>query len=132
MASIAILVGGALVNALAFSGSNFLFTILRSSASTKSASVTIKQSSSCRPHRHHGPGNGPGASTLSMRNCAGKVMLLRRSGMLTLHCRNMRRSPGTTSTPWGPSPNSPTFIPRATARKTAKSPLSSWGWPRPA
>ena len=61
-----------------------------------------------------------------------KVMLLRRPGMLTLQCRNMRRSPGTTSTPWGPSPSSPTFIPRATAKKTAKSPLSSWGWPRPA
>ncbi|MCU7813520.1 MAG: hypothetical protein KZQ77_20135 [Candidatus Thiodiazotropha sp. (ex Notomyrtea botanica)] len=31
MASIAMLVGGALVNALAFSGSNYLFTMLRSS-----------------------------------------------------------------------------------------------------
>ena len=31
MASIAMLVGGALVNALVFSGSNYLFTILRSS-----------------------------------------------------------------------------------------------------
>ena len=31
MASIAMLVGGALVNTLAFSGSNYLFTILRSS-----------------------------------------------------------------------------------------------------
>ena len=31
MASIAMLVGGALVNVLAFSGSNYLFTILRSS-----------------------------------------------------------------------------------------------------
>ena len=31
MASIAMLVGGALVNALAFSGSNYLFTILKSS-----------------------------------------------------------------------------------------------------
>ena len=31
MASIAMLVGGALVNALTFSGSNYLFTILRSS-----------------------------------------------------------------------------------------------------
>ena len=42
----------------------------------------------------------------------------------------MRRSPGTTSTPWGPSPSSPTFITRVTARKTARSPSSSWGWPR--
>ena len=31
MASIAMLVGGALVNALAFSGSNYLFTMLKSS-----------------------------------------------------------------------------------------------------
>ena len=52
--------------------------------------------------------------------------------MLTLQCRNMRRSPGRTSTPWGPSPSSPTYITRVTARKTARSPSSSWGWPRPA
>ena len=31
MASIAMLVGGAMVNALAFSGSNYLFSMLRSS-----------------------------------------------------------------------------------------------------
>ena len=31
MASVAMIVGGALVNALAFSGSNYLFTVLRSS-----------------------------------------------------------------------------------------------------
>ena len=53
------LLGGALVNALVFSGSNYLFTILRTLAMTKSASVTIKQSSSCRPHRRHGSRNGP-------------------------------------------------------------------------
>ena len=35
MASTAMLVGGALVNALAFSGSNYLFTILRSSGVDK-------------------------------------------------------------------------------------------------
>ena len=34
--------------------------------------------------------------------------------------------------PWGQSPSSPTFITRVTARKTARLPLSSWGWPRPA
>ena len=62
-----------------------------------------------------------------MRNFAGKDMLLRRSAMLTLQCRNMRRSPGTTS-----SPSSPTFITRVKARKTARSPSSSLGWPRPA
>ena len=52
--------------------------------------------------------------------------------MLTLQCRNMRRSPGTTTAPWGPSPSSPTFITRVAAKKTARSHLSSWGWPRPA
>ena len=120
------------MNALAFTGSNYLFTMLRSAASRMSASVTTKQSNSCRPHRRHGPGSGPSAWTLSTRNFAGKVMLLRRSGMLTLQYRNMRRSPGTTSPPWGPSPSSPTFIIRVTARKTARLPSSSWGWPRPA
>ena len=35
MASIAMLVGGALVNALAFSGSNWLFSMLRSSGLVK-------------------------------------------------------------------------------------------------
>ena len=76
----------------------------------KTASITIKQSSSCRPHRRHGPGNGPSASTGSTGSSPGKVMLLRHSGTLTPQCRNMRRSPGTTSTPWGLCPSSPTML----------------------
>ena len=35
MASIAMLIGGALVNALAFSGSNYLFTMLKSSGANE-------------------------------------------------------------------------------------------------
>ena len=98
----------------------------------KSTSIMIKQSSSRRSHRRHGPRNRPSTLTGSTRNFAGKVLLLRRSMMLRMQCRNMRRSPGTTSTPWGPNPSSPPFITRVTAKKTARSPLSSWGWPRPA
>ena len=66
--------------------------------------ATIKQSSSCRPRRRHGPGNEPSASTGSTGSSAGKIVLLRCSWMLTPQCWNMRRSPGTTSTPWGPEP----------------------------
>ena len=114
------------MNALAFSGSNYLFMMLRSSGVDEER----KRRDKAVEQLQAGPGNRPSTSTLSMRNFVGRIMLLRRSRMLTLQCRNMRRSPGTTSTPWGPSPSSPTFITRVTARKTARSASSSWGWPR--
>ena len=131
MASVAMLVEGALVNALAFSGSNYLFTILRSSGvgeERKRHDKAVEQLQAAQA-----AWSRKRTERLDWINEE-----LRRQGhavdfkMLTLQCRNMRRLPGTPSTLWGPSHSSPTFIPRATARKTAKSPLSSWGWPRPA
>ena len=79
------LVGGALVNALAFSGSNYLFTILRSSGVDEER--TTKQSNSCRPHRRHGPGNGPSAWTLSTGSSAGKAMPYKPFETSTWQCR---------------------------------------------
>ena len=120
------------MNSLAFSGSNNLFTILRSSGVDDERKHHDKAVEQLQVAQERGPGSGPSTWTLSTRNFSGKVMLLRRSGMLTLQCTNMPRSPGTTSAPWGPSPSLPTFITRVAAKKTARSPLSSWGWPRPA
>ena len=51
------LVGGDMVNALAFSGSNYLFSMLRSS------DLNEEQSNSCRLRRQNGLKNGLSAST---------------------------------------------------------------------
>ena len=126
------LVGGALVNALAFSGSNYLFTMLKSSGVDEERKRHDKAVEQLQAAQASWSRKRTERLDLSTGNSAGKAMLLRRSGMLTPRCRNMRRSPGTTSTPSGQNPSSPTFITRVTAKKTARSPLSSWGWPRPA
>ena len=75
MASVAMLVGGALVNALAFSGSNYLFTMLRSSGvdeERKRHDKAVEQL-----HRRRGLENGPSAWTLLTGSSAGKVMPFR-------------------------------------------------------
>ena len=72
MASVAMLVGGALVNALTFSGSNYLFMMLRSSGvdrERKRHDKAVKQL-----HRRHGPGSGPSPWTGSTRNFVGEAM----------------------------------------------------------
>jgi hypothetical protein len=56
MASIAMLVGGALVNALAFSGSNYLFSMLRSSGVDEERKRHA--TSSFRPRKPNGPEKG--------------------------------------------------------------------------
>ena len=47
MASIGFLIGGALINALAFSGSNFLFSSLSKNQLIKNERDTIKQLKIC-------------------------------------------------------------------------------------
>ena len=47
MASIGFLIGGALINALAFSGSNFLFSSLSKESIDKEQRDMIKQSKIC-------------------------------------------------------------------------------------
>ena len=70
MASVAMIVGGALVNALVFSGSNYLFLYYIDLALTTSVSAMIKQSSSYRLFKQNGLKNALSASTGSMRNSA--------------------------------------------------------------
>ena len=118
--------------ALAFSGSNYLFTMLRCSAvdeERKRHDKAIEQLQAAQAAWSRRRTERLDWINEELRR---KVMLFKRSRMLTMQCRNMRRLPGTTSTPWGPNPSSPTFITRVTARKIARSPSSSWGWQRPA
>ena len=129
MASIAMLLGGAAVNALAFSGSNYLFSMLRSSGIDEERKRHDQSKKS-------GPNSAPRSSTGSMKNSAARAMLFRLSTTLTWRSASTPESPGITSiTPlvlWGRSPKSLTSTRRAVTRKTARSPSSSWGWPQPA
>ena len=63
MASIALLVGGAMVNALAFSGSNYLFSMLRSSDLNEERKRHDQAAESYRLRRQNGLENGLSAST---------------------------------------------------------------------
>ena len=126
MASIAMLIGGALVNALAFSGSNYLFTILRSSGVDEE-------------HKRHDKAveQLQAAQASWSRKRTERLDFineeLRRQGHAVKTFRDVDAAmqeyaqvTGHNLDPWGPSPSSPTFITRVTARKTARSPLSSW------
>ena len=132
MASVAMLVGGALVNALAFTGSNYLFTMLRSAGfddERKRHDKAVQQLQAAQ-------------ASWSRKRTERLDFIneeLRRQGHVVKTFRDIDAAiqeyaqvTGTTSAPWGPSPSSPTFITRVTARKTARLPSSFWGWPRPA
>ena len=87
------LVGVALVNALAFSGSNYLFTILRSSGvdeERKRHDKAVEQLQAAQ------------ASWSRKRQC---------KNTSTRQCTNMPRSPGTTSTSWAQAPTLRLFSP---------------------
>ena len=58
MASIAMLIDGALVNALAFSGNNWLFSMLKSSGLVEERKQHDKAVNSYRPRRQNGLENG--------------------------------------------------------------------------
>ena len=62
MASVVMLLGGALVNALTVSGSNYLFSMLRSSGVEVERKLHVKQSSSYRLPKQTGPGGRLNAS----------------------------------------------------------------------
>ena len=63
MVSVVMLLGGALVNALTFSGSNYLFSMLRSSGVDQERKRNDKESSSYRLPKQTGPGGGLNTST---------------------------------------------------------------------
>ena len=132
MASIAMLVGGALVNALAFSGSNYLFTILRSSGvdeERKRHDKAVEQLQAAQASWSRKRTERLDFINKELRR-QGHAVKTFRDVDAAMH--EYAQVTGHNLDTMGPEPNSPTFIPRATARKTAKSPLSSWGWPRPA
>ena len=132
MASIAMLVGGALVNAFAFSGSNYLFTMLRSSGvdeERKRHDKAIEQLQAAQAAWSRKRTERLGFINEELRRQGHAVQTFQD---VDAAMQEYAQLPGTTSTPWGPNPSSPTFITRVTARKTARSHSLSWGWQRPA
>ena len=75
MASIALLVGGALVDALAFSGSNFLFSMLRDPSPARSENDMTRLWNSSKPPRSNGRANVLNALTGLMKICGARDML---------------------------------------------------------
>ena len=132
MASIAMLLGGAAVNALAFSGSNYLFSMLRSSGVDEERRRHDKAVEQLQAPQNSGPNNAPRGSTGSMKNSAARAMLYRLSTTSTWRSASTPESPGITLIPWGRSPKSLTSTRRAVTRKIARSPSLLWAWLRQA
>ena len=117
------LVGGALVNALAFSGSNYLFTMLRSSGvdeERKRHDKAIEQLQAAQAAWSRKPTERLGFI----------IEELRRQGHAVQTFQDVNAA--MREYPLGPEPQLADFITRMTARKTARSLSSSWGWQRPA
>ena len=92
MASVAIMVGGALVNALAFSGSNYLFSKLgQGDTEEQKRHDTTWPSSSGRPPRLHGLSGEPKSPTA-------KTTQSRPSTKAKKQCASTIASPGKPST----------------------------------
>ena len=132
MASIAMLLGGAAVNALAFLGSNYLFSMLRSSGVDEERRRHDKAVEQLQAA--HEQWSKQRTERLDWINEE-----LRRQGhaVQTFHdvdmaIRDTPESPGITLIPWGRSPKSLTSTRRAVTRKIARSPSLLWAWLRQA
>ena len=132
MASVAILVGGVLVNALAFSGLNYLFTILRSSGVDEErkrhdeavkqlqvAQGTWSQKRTERLDFINGELHRQGHAVQTFRKVDAAMQ---EYTQVTEHNLD----------PLGPKPQLSDFYLPETARKTARLPSSFWRGPRPA
>ena len=129
MVNIAMLVGGALVNALAFSGSNYLFTILRSSGideERKHHDKAVEQLQAAQASWSRKGTERLGFINEELRQQGHAVKTFR---YVDAAMQEYAQVTGHNLDPMGPEPQLADFYSRAAARKTAKSPLSSWGWP---
>ena len=127
------LVGGALVNTLAFSGSDYLFTILRSSGvdeERKRHDKAVEQLQAAQASWSRKRTESLDVLNEELRRQGNAVKMFQD---VDAAMQQYAQVTGHNLDPMGPEPpSSPTFIPRATARKTTKLPLSSWGWLWPA
>ena len=124
------LVGGVMVNALAFSGSNYLFSMLRSSdfneerkrhdqaveqLQARAGKMVSKTDWASRLDKWGPPSSGA-----------------RRPDHVRCRRRNTRGSSEQNLTPYDLSPRCQNSTCRAVAKETVRSPSLYWGWPRPA
>ena len=126
------LVGGALVNALAFSGSNWLFSMLRSSGldeERKRHDKAVEQLQAAQAEWSRKRTERLDWISEDLRREGHAVQTFRD---VDDAMREYSRVTGIKLTPWDMSPSCLTSTCRTVAKETVRSPLSYWGWPRPA
>ena len=126
------LVRGAMVNALAFSGSNYLFSMLRSSDLNEERkrhdqAVEQLQAAQAKWSRKRTERLDWISEDLVVRGTPSRTF-----EMSTTQCANTRGSPEQTLTPWDLSSRFQTSTCRAVAKETVRSPSLYWEWSRSA
>ena len=129
MASVALLVGGALVNALAFSGSNYLLSKLDkgdTAEEQKRHDKAVEQLQSAQAEWSQ--------KRTERLDWINKKLREQHQAVQDFHdadaaWREYTRFTGETLDPQFPCPSFPTFIHLVAPKKTAKLSSSSWGWP---
>ena len=132
MASIAVLVGGAMVNALAFSGSNYLFSMLRSSdlnEERKRHDQAVEQLQAAQAKWSRKRTERLDWISEDLRHQWHAAQTFR--DVDDAMCEYSRVT-GTKLDPWDLSPSCQISTCRAVAKETVRSPSLYWEWPRPA
>ena len=132
MASIAMLVGGALVNALAFSGSNYLFTILRSSGvdeERKRHDKAVEQLQAAQASWSRKQTERLDFISEELRRQGHAVKTFRD---VDTAMQEYAQVTGHNLDPMGPKPQLADFYSPSDGQKDRKIAFASWGWPRPA
>ena len=132
MASIALMVGGAFLNTLAFSGSNYLFSKLDKGDTAEEQKRHDKAMEQLQTARLNGLRSVLNALNGSTKSSGNNTRQSRTSTTPTQHGASTPTLPGKLLPRWSPSPSFPTFIHLVAPKKTARFTLLSWGWPQPA
>ena len=126
------LVGGAMVNALAFSGSNWLFSMLRSSVldeERKRHDKAVEQLQAAQAEWSRKRTERLDWVSEDLHPQGHPVQTFRD---VDDAMREYSRVTGKKLTPWDLIPSCLTSTCRAVAKETVRSPSLYWGWPRPA
>ena len=131
MARIALLVGGALVNALDFSGSNYLFTMLQSSGADEEQKRHDKAIEQLQATHEAWT-----KRRTERMDCIAEDLCRQGHSLKTFQdvdeaTRLYAEVTGKSIKDLGPEPQLSDFTPRATAKKTARLLSSSSEWPQP-
>ena len=119
------------MNAMAFSGSDYLFSMLRSSdlhEERKRHDQAVEELQAAQAKRSRKRTERLDWISEDLRRKGHAVQNFRDVDDAK---RNTRRSPDQNLTPWGLSPSCQTSTSRAVPKETVSSPSLYWGWPRP-